>query len=459
MKGYSETDAATFFIQDSLSISSIYQVRYRAKNIFGWSEYSDTSQIKTIMQPEPVASVSSTQEGTNVIFTWAIPNARGASITHYNLMVAANSGDLVQHETYCNFVATNSCSFPMDVLNDPDGAFALSLGASIQVVVSSTNEHGTSDWSQLTTVSVFVQSVPETPLEQPSRVDSLSQVNTITVLLPEVADFSLQAGGAQITSYNLEYNQGLGSDYFEVTGETQEQLLTQITVSTTPGLTYSFRYRLKNIFGFSQHYSPPVEIKSATAPDAPTDLLSEVSGRNVRISWAAASDNFDPLTRFEVEIQDKAGTWISETTTCDGADETIRTNAECFVPLLTLISSNYLLEQGDRVNIRVAATNKMGTSAYTQIEGVPVETVPLKPPAVTQGDQTTDTQIHVTWNEIVTLTETGGSPILSYRLDWDDRSDKTVWYTLVGYDSAYLGLTWVQTGALPGETYSFRMQV
>jgi hypothetical protein len=129
------------------------------------------------------------------------------------------------------------------------------------------------------------------------------------------------------------------------------------------------------------------------------------------------------------------------------------------VPLLTLISSNYLLEQGDRVNIRVAATNKMGTSAYTQIEGVPVETVPLKPPAVTQGDQTTDTQIHVTWNEIVTLTETGGSPILSYRLDWDDRSDKTVWYTLVGYDSAYLGLTWVQTGALPGETYSFRMQV
>jgi len=84
--------------------------------------------------------------------------------------------------------------------------------------------------------------------------------------MSEVQDYSVNAGGAEITSYNLEYNKGAGTTFFEVTGYTTEQLDTEITVPTTPGDTYLFRYRVKNMFGFSG-YSPVVSIKSAKAPN------------------------------------------------------------------------------------------------------------------------------------------------------------------------------------------------
>jgi len=52
---------------------------------------------------------------------------------------------------------------------------------------------------------------------------------------------------------------------------------------TVPGVTYLFRYRVKNIFGFSYNYSPVSMIKSAIAPNAPTNLSTSISGRNVLI--------------------------------------------------------------------------------------------------------------------------------------------------------------------------------
>ena len=86
--------------------------------------------------------------------------------------------------------------------------------------------------------------------------------------MPQVSDYSLEAGGTEITSYNLEYNQGLGANFVEVIGATTENLSRTILVPTTSGETYVFRYRSKNIFGFSPDYSPTVTIKSAKAPEA-----------------------------------------------------------------------------------------------------------------------------------------------------------------------------------------------
>jgi len=149
-------------------------------------------------------------------------------------------------------------------------------------------------------------------------------VDTITVLMPQIDSFSVQAGGSEITSYNLEYNMGSGSQFYEVTGYTVEQLQTKVTVSTLPGVTYSFRYRVKNIYGFSHNFSPLVQIKSATAPEMPSNLVTSISSRNLLIKWTAESANYDPITMFEIEIQNSELEWIPETTTCEGADETIK---------------------------------------------------------------------------------------------------------------------------------------
>ena len=95
------------------------------------------------------------------------------------------------------------------------------------------------------------------------------------------------------------------------------------------------------MFGFSVDFSPTVEIKSAKAPDTPTDVLTSIDGLYVKIAWTAPSDNYDQITRYEILIQTKAGEWIPNTETCDGADETIKSQTECWVSLASLLSTNY----------------------------------------------------------------------------------------------------------------------
>lgn len=114
---------------------------------------------------------------------------------------------------------------------------------------------GESIASAANSIGVSVQTIAQTPVVGPIRVEDLSTTSSITVQMADVTDYSPSAGGAEITSYNLEYNKGAGTTFFEVLGFTTEQLETEVTVSTTPGLTYIFRYRVKNIFGFSG-YSP-----------------------------------------------------------------------------------------------------------------------------------------------------------------------------------------------------------
>jgi hypothetical protein len=45
LKGFSANDATLFVIEDGLLFNSEYMVRYRAKNIYGWSEYSEITSI------------------------------------------------------------------------------------------------------------------------------------------------------------------------------------------------------------------------------------------------------------------------------------------------------------------------------------------------------------------------------------------------------------------------------
>lgn len=89
--------------------------------------------------------------------------------------------------------------------------------------------------------------------------------------IPAVVDYSDEAGGTAITSYALEWNNGFGTTYSEVVGGPigADNLNRFINVVTTPGLTYLFKFRLRNIYGWSPDYSPIVAILSAKAPDVP----------------------------------------------------------------------------------------------------------------------------------------------------------------------------------------------
>lgn len=85
LKGFSSNDATLSFIKSGLSISTQYFVRFRAKNIFGWSGYSPATLIITRMTPKTPLAVATALVGTNVEIAWLAPDNNGASILYYDV--------------------------------------------------------------------------------------------------------------------------------------------------------------------------------------------------------------------------------------------------------------------------------------------------------------------------------------------------------------------------------------
>jgi hypothetical protein len=139
--------------------------------------------------------------------------------------------------------------------------------------------------------------------------------------MPIIADNTDPAGGTAITSYALEWNGGFGTTFTEVVGGPvgADNLNRFVNVVTTPGLTYLFRYRVRNIYGWSPSYSPTVAILSAKKPDKPASAVTEVSGHNVKISWVAPADNASAITAYTIELQSKDSVW-RQPLTCEGQD-------------------------------------------------------------------------------------------------------------------------------------------
>jgi len=184
----------------------------------------------------------------------------------YNIRVKSSTNVFIVDEIYCNQVEVLSCSFPMSALNSVDGKYKLPLNSLIRAQVAATNGQGESEFSAVNTVGVLIQTIPSAPVLKPIRIEAQSTTSAIAIEMPEIVSLSELAGGSEITSYNLESNQGAGSVFYEVTGESIEQLNRVIIVTTTPGQTYKFRYRVKNMLGFSTAYSTEAEFKSAKAP-------------------------------------------------------------------------------------------------------------------------------------------------------------------------------------------------
>jgi len=281
--------------------------------------------------------------------------------------------------------------------------------------------------------------------------------------MPALTDNSDQSGGTQITSYALEWNNGFGTSFTEVVGGPigSDNLNRFINVSTTPGLTYLFRYRVRNIFGWSPNYSPTATILSASKPDVPASPTTEISGPNVRISWTQPNSNAAAIQAYTIEILAKDGLAWKQTLTCDGSSAVVISSLECFVPLLTLIDpAAFGLVVQDLVQARIAATNSVGTSGYSlpNTIGALVQTRPAAPQPVTRGAASSNLQLELVWLPLTTFVQTGGVSILSYELDWDNGLNQNVWNPLVGYSSAFTGLSYITTDVTAGTTYSFKLR-
>lgn len=199
---------------------------------------------------------------------WSAPASNGSPLLAYEILFSTTPGGepTAEDSAYCDgsvaaVVAARECTIPMSQfwLATAGSPFGFVQGDQLSLKIRASNSMGYGAYSAVLTGGPIIETVPDSPSTSPARDEAGTTTTQIAVEMEEVAALSLAAGGSTITSYNLEWNQGSGTQFHELSGETSDSLARLITVgSLTEGQTYTFRYRIKNIHGWSINYSPEV---------------------------------------------------------------------------------------------------------------------------------------------------------------------------------------------------------
>jgi len=269
-------------------------------------------------------------------------------------------------------------------------------------------------------------------------------------------------GGSPITSYALYWNGGGASTtYTELIGETSANMVRTFFKNSgiTPSETYKFKYKVKNIYGFSGE-SPILTVLAAKEPDAPAFPSTTLIGTDVTIDWAVpANVHGDAVIKYSVLIKSSTGDWYEDLTDCDMS---LSASTDCTIPMLTFSQSPFNLPEGALIEAKVAAGNTIGYGPYSteNTAGETVLTVPQAPATPTNGALTSHTQIEIDWVALTTSTETGGLAIDSYNLEWWDNGILIAsWEELVGETTPFLATTHLQIpDVVAGTTYYFRLR-
>ncbi len=91
---------------------------------------------------------------------------------------------------------------------------------------------------------------------------------------------------------------------------------------------------------------------------------------------------------------------------------------------MNYLEDTYQFKYGELIQAMAKATNALGSSEYSSVNNVGV--IALTRPAFMfepyEGPLTVKDAIHLLWEPIVQPHHTGGVPILSYHIDWDQGS-------------------------------------
>ena len=157
-------------------------------------------------------------------------------------------------------------------------------------------------------------------------------------------------------------------------------------------------------------------------------------GTDVKIAWIEPNSGSLTIDGYLIEILTSDLTTYAEAPTCDGQDSYVHQNKFCTVPMETLTSDPFNIQQGDLIKIRVSAQNSLGFSIPSTLNtvGVTAKVQPHKPPTAPQrGVGTSPLQLVVDY-AMLTGVFTGNSEITSLQLQWDKGTSGLEWVTLVG---------------------------
>jgi hypothetical protein len=150
----------------------------------------------------------------------------------------------------------------MSVTNFP----ASSAGNTFNFMVIAFNEMGQ---LQSDTGSYILASVPAPPTSGPSMVSQSG--HSISIIYQALTTIS-QTGGSVIMGYNLQMDDGMGGSFTDIFGSNNDpvtsdnMILYYTAFNLIRGRNYGFRYRGRNVFGWSSTFSPVIYILAIEIP-------------------------------------------------------------------------------------------------------------------------------------------------------------------------------------------------
>jgi hypothetical protein len=332
----------------------------------------------------PTSLGATSYQNGYVPLTWTAPNSDGGSpINSYVIRYSSSSSSGPWSSLYYISVTT---SFSFGGLTN-----------------------GTTYWFQVAAVNGFCGSgAPEsgpfitsnsaTPGTTPNQVTGVT-----TTSGPNVGNISVTwtapgNGGLAISSYILQYRvTGSGSFFTTITGISPvatNYVITGLASSTT----YDIRVAAINIVGTGA-YSDIVIGTTFTTPNSPSNLTGTAGNGQVSLTWTAPTSNGGtPITGYLVEYStNPSGPWTP-----------INTGSTATTYIVTGLTN------GTLYYFRVSGINSVGTGTPSNVISLTPSTIPGVS-VIISSVSCDNQQVSVTW---APPTNTGGSPILSYNLQY-----------------------------------------
>lgn len=106
--GESENNIQLLYTKTDLTAGMTYKFRYRVRNIFGWSSYSDVLTILAATKPDRPAMVSTSNVGTSVRIDWVAPYDGHSPLLYFVLVIKTKTGAFLEETTHCNARTDNT---------------------------------------------------------------------------------------------------------------------------------------------------------------------------------------------------------------------------------------------------------------------------------------------------------------------------------------------------------------
>ena len=387
---HDHTGSGTATSIGELTNGNAYQVRVRAINSAGHSDWSQPAIATPVGPPGLPVELTLSEGNRSLSVSWSAPsNSGGADITDYEVRFCDNGTGCDTEDEWIPHDHTGS--------GTATSIGELTNGNAYQVRVRAINSAGHSDWSQPAIATPV--GPPGLPVEL-----TLSEGNrSLSVSWSAPSN----SGGADITDYEVRFcDNGTGCDTedewipHDHTGSGTATSIGELT----NGNAYQVRVRATNSAGHSD-WSQPAIATPVGPPGLPVELTLSEGNRSLSVSWSAPSNSGGAdITDYEVRFCDNG-------TGCDTEDEWIP-HDHTGSGTATSIGE---LTNGNAYQVRVRATNSAGHSDWSQ----PAIATPVGPPGLpveltlSEGNRS----LSVSWSA---PSNSGGADITDYEVRFCD---------------------------------------